>query len=251
MPTTCGTSWVSAMTDCVLMDNDAILKTCCYGVVDKVIDCLAGRVRTINVLGVVRYVLGRAITKRKNIADKERAADRLAYLLGRVALVEPNDEELLLAAGFEEAAQSLGVELDGGESQLLAVLIRRSASLLLTGDKRAIRAIEPVVEASGHREQVARRVACLEQLVMALVGRLGAEAIHRCVCREAAVDKSLAICFSCASGISQHAIHPRRAGELHQGSAARRAVRACRFGRPVNSGPVRRRRTASSIWRRG
>ena len=83
MPTTCGTSWVSAMTDCVLMDNDVILKTCCYGVVDKVIDCLAGRVRTINVLGVVRYVLGRAITKRKNIADKERAADRLAYLLGK------------------------------------------------------------------------------------------------------------------------------------------------------------------------
>ncbi len=188
------------MADCVLMDNDVILKMCCYGLVDEVISCLAGVARTINVLGVVRYVLERAITKRKNIADKERAGDRLAYLLDKVTLIEPNDEELLLAAGFEEVAQSLGVELDGGESQLLAVLIRRSAALLLTGDKRAIRAIEPVVEAAGHRERVERRAACLEQLVMSLVGSHGAGAIHRCVCRESAVDKTLTACFSCASG---------------------------------------------------
>jgi hypothetical protein len=189
------------MADCVLMDNDVILKTCCYGVVDEVIDCLARRAWTIKVLGVAKYVLGRAITKRKNIADRESATHRLAYLLSRVALIEPSDEELLLAAGFEETAQSLGVELDGGESQLLAVLIRRSAGLLLTGDKRAIRAIEPVLETSGGREQVTRRVACLEQLVMSLVGSHGAEAIHRCVCREAAVDKSLSSCFACASGV--------------------------------------------------
>ena len=102
------------------------------------------------------------------------------------------------ACGLRDALA--GAELDEGESQLLAVLIVRSAALLLTGDKRAVRAMEPVVDAAGYTERVAHRVACLEQIAMALVGRHGAEAIHRRVCGEAAVDKSLANCFSCASG---------------------------------------------------
>jgi hypothetical protein len=188
------------MADQVLMDNDVILKACCYDVVDEVIGCVAGKARPVHALGVVQYVLAKAISKRSNIANKERATDRLAHLLGSVALIEPNGDELLLAAEFEETAQSRGVDLDGGESQLLAVLIRRSAALLLTGDKRAIRAIESVVQARGCNEQAARRVACLEQIVMALVGRHGAETIHWHVCGEAAVDKSLAVCFSCSSG---------------------------------------------------
>jgi hypothetical protein len=188
------------MTDSVLLDNDVILKTCCYDAVDELIGCIAGKTRTMHALGVVRYVLARAIAKGKNIANKERAADRLVHLLGSVALIEPNDDELELAAGFEEAAQSRGVDLDGGESQLLAILIRRSAALLLTGDKRAICAMEPVVQARGYEEQVARRVACLEQIVMALIGRHGAETLHTRVCGESGIDISLAICFSCASG---------------------------------------------------
>jgi hypothetical protein len=117
-----------------------------------------------------------------------------------VTPIEPDDEELALAAEFEEVAQSLGVDLDGGESQLLAVLIRRSAALLLTGDKRAILAMEPIVQAGSYHDQVARRVACLEQIAMALISRHGAETIHRRVCSEAAIDKSLANCFSCISG---------------------------------------------------
>jgi hypothetical protein len=188
------------MADSVLMDNDIILKTCCYGVVDEVLGCVSGKASTIHVLGMVRYVLGKAIANRKYISDREGAASRLSYLLGKVALIEPDDDELSLAAEFEQTAQSLGVELDGGESQLLAVLIRRSSALLLTGDKRAIRAIEPIFQSSDYRRQVERRVACLEQIMMAVVGRHGAETIHQRVCSEATVDKSLAACFSCSSG---------------------------------------------------
>ena len=188
------------MAESALMDNDVVLKTCCYGLVDEMLGCLSGKAWTLHVLGVVRYVLVRAIAKRKNISDKDGAANRLTNLLGRVSLIEPNDKELELAAEFEQTAQSLGVELDGGESQLLAVLIRRSASLLLTGDKRAIRAIEPILQESTLRPYVERRIACLEQVMTAVVARHGAEAIHERVCSERAVDISLAVCFSCASG---------------------------------------------------
>jgi hypothetical protein len=153
-----------------------------------------------HVLGVARYVLARAISKRKNIANKERTADRLGCLLGMVTEVEPSDDELMLAAQFEESAQSFGVNLDIGESQLLAVLIWRSALLLVTGDKRAIRAMEPVVLACGYKGQVAQRVACLEQILMTLIRRHGAETFHARVCSEADVDIAMAICFKCASG---------------------------------------------------
>lgn len=187
------------MADSVLMDNDVVMKSCCYGLVDEVLLCVSKSTWSVHVLGVVRYVLQRAITKRKNIIDKAGAAERLGHLLDRVELIEPDDAELSLAAEFEAAAQTLGVELDGGESQLLAVLIRRSAALLLTGDKRAIRAIEPVVQASGYLQHVERRVACLEQVILAMIGRHGAEAVRRRVCGEAEVDKSLAVCFSCTS----------------------------------------------------
>lgn len=188
------------MADSVLVDNDVVLKTCCYGVVDEVIGCLSGQTRTVHVLGAIQYVLSNAITKKKNILDKKTAAERLAKFLGMVEHLEPDADELLLAAEFEAAAQAQDLELDAGESQLLAVLIRRSAALLLTGDKRAIRAIEPVVDASGHIQFTEQRVACLEQVVLALVNRHGAELVHQRVCNEAAVDKSLAICFACTSG---------------------------------------------------
>jgi hypothetical protein len=188
------------MPDRVLMDNDVVLKTCCYNAVEEVLGCTAGNARTIHVLGALRFVLAKAISRAKNIVDKAGTSDRLARLLDRVELIEPEGEELALAADFEAAAQSLNVELHDGESQLLAVLIMRSAAVLLTGDKRAIRAMEPIVEAVGYTEHVSHRVACLEQIVMTLVGRHGAETIHRRVCREAAIDKSLANCFSCTSG---------------------------------------------------
>lgn len=188
------------MVDSVLMDNDVVLKTCCYGIVDEMLDCLLGRSRTVHVLSAIQYVLSNAIAKKQNILDKKAAAERLAKFLGIVEHLEPEQDELLLAAEFEAAAQVRDLELDAGESQLLAVLVRRSAALLLTGDKRAIRAIESVVNASGHIQLTEQRVACLEQVVLTLVNRHGAELVYQRVCNEAAIDNSLAICFACTSG---------------------------------------------------
>jgi hypothetical protein len=187
------------MADGVLIDNDIVLKTCSYDAVDELIACVSGRSRTIHVLGVAKFVLTKAIKKRANILNKERAFACVARLMASVKLLEPDVDELALAAELEETAQSREVELDGGESQLLAVLIQRAASLLLTGDKRAIRAIEPVVRACGYETNVAGRVACLEQVIMAMIGRHGAEIIRAKICSEAAADISLAICFSCVS----------------------------------------------------
>jgi hypothetical protein len=156
------------------MDNDIVLKACCYDTVDEVLGCTAGNGRSIHVLGALKFVLAKAILRSKNIVDKPGSLARLARLLDQVEIIEPTETELDLAVDFEAAAQSLGLEFEEGESQLLAVLIIRSAALLLTGDKRAVRAMEPIVAAAGYTERVANRVACLEQITMTLVGKHGA-----------------------------------------------------------------------------
>lgn len=188
------------MADSVFVDNDVILKTCCYDAVEELVACVSGASRTVNCLGVTKFVLASVIRRKTSIVDKDRAADRLSRFLTIVGQAEPTSEELELAAQFEGAAQSVELELDVGESQLLAMLIRRSGQLLLTGDKRAIRAIEHVVRALSYSDKVARRVACLEQIVMSLVARHGAETFHVRICREANIDAAMAICFSCTSG---------------------------------------------------
>jgi len=187
------------MSDTVLMDNDIILKTCCYNAIDELLCCMGGTTRTANVLGVARYVLAGVIARGRYIRDKAQVSRRLMHFLGQVNEIEPNDGEVELAAQLEESAQLCGLNLDSGESQLLAVLIQRSARVLVTGDKRAIRSMESVVRRRGYDGQVGHRIACFEQIMMTLLGRYGAEKIHSRVCSEPGADITMAICFKCDS----------------------------------------------------
>jgi hypothetical protein len=141
------------------------------------------------------------ISRTRSFRYKEGAAAALRTFLAHVEKIEPDDDQLGLAAEFETEAQAIGLDLDGGESQLLSILIRHSALLLLTGDKRAICAIEAVVERLGYSAHAAGKVGCFEQIILALVHRRGAETLHPQICREPGVDGALSLCFSCASGL--------------------------------------------------
>jgi hypothetical protein len=71
---------------------------------------------------------------------------RLDDFLASVELIEPTVEESTLAAEFESLALAAALPLDAGESQLCAVLVSRNLPLLVTGDKRAITALESLVD---------------------------------------------------------------------------------------------------------
>jgi predicted nucleic acid-binding protein len=190
------------MTKKILLDNDIVLKACCYLAGELVIEHLAGEEkRGIFVLGAIRFVLEKRISKSKKISEPHLVSKELEKFLSSVQTLEPTYEEQLLAARFEDKAQKLRVELDGGESQLLAILISRTASLLLTGDKRAIRAAQIVLDDASHSVHVEKRIGCLEQLAMSLVTKFGPGRIQELICRDSAVDISLSNCFSCASGV--------------------------------------------------
>jgi hypothetical protein len=122
----------------------------------------------------------------------------LDFLAGQDA-IETTAEEQALAAHLEATAQSLPVNLDTGESQLLAVLVLRALPRLMTGDKRAIIAIERLLDAVEALADVTGKLTCLERLVKYAVTKGDAALIQEAICKEPDVDRTLSICFRCFS----------------------------------------------------
>src|SRR6202034_1491556 len=117
-------------------------------------------------------------------------------------LIEPSPEEIAAAAELEFAAQQLAVALDSGESLLAAVSVSRRIVRLLTGDKRAVEALQRLLqEGVATTDQLIGRLVCLEQAFVWMLesGLTSAAASRWAVCTDRSVDIALAICFSCSS----------------------------------------------------
>ena len=184
------------MTERVLVDNDVILKTACYALADEMLQATTVGAQTPAMLGVGRFVVRGRLEKAGYIANRQGARDALEKLLASMTMIEPDDAELALAAEMEAAANRVNLELDGGESQLLAVLANRGCDLLLTGDKRAIAAMAVVAATAA-----ATRIACLEQLIAQIVANAGAARVREGVCAEPRIDRAVTACFGCSSDV--------------------------------------------------
>jgi hypothetical protein len=181
-----------------LIDNDILLKSACYRLLAEIVtaNCGTGEV---GYLASARFVLLKRIRKARLRGDAAAVeAELLSFLVGN-AVIETTAEEQVLAATLEAAAQGLSVNLDTGESQLLAVLALRTVPSLLTGDKRAIFAIERLIDAVTEITGVNGKVICLEQLARRTLMQGDPAKIRGAVCREPDVDRTLSICFSCLS----------------------------------------------------
>lgn len=182
------------MPERVLLDNDVVLKVACYALADETLAAATIDDIPPAMLGVGRFVVRSRLARASNIADPARAAAAFERMLAAMTLAEPDDAELAAAADLEAEATRRDLELDGGESQLLAMLANRACRLLITGDKRAIAAMAIVAAA-----QAGSRVACLEQLIAHLVATSGVREVRPGVCAEANVDRAVTNCFACAA----------------------------------------------------
>lgn len=186
------------MAAAVAVDNDILLKALSYG--------LEGyfwpeeEERVIGVLGAARFVLSDRLAKAG--LKRGSCADALKHLLHRAEILEPEKAEVDLAAAVERRASELGFELDGGESQLAAVVVTRGFESFETGDKRAIAGLEPMVNEITSLGALCGRVRCLEQIAHRLAA-VDEDFPHiaEAICGEADVDRSLSTCFSCYSGL--------------------------------------------------
>lgn len=187
------------MNELVLLDNDVVLKISCYDLVSNFQEVITTGTRKLAALGLASFVLTKRLKKSKTLNDREGAMASLAAFLGHIDLLEPEYPEVALAAQYESYAQSIGAALDSGESLLLAMLISRSAELLLTGDKRAVIAVHQISLGFGLNGEADRRVACLEQAIRCLLTHLDTDSVANSICKEPSVDMALSICFRCVS----------------------------------------------------
>lgn len=181
------------MPERVLIDNDVVLKVSCYELVDETLLAITVNGVAPAMLGVGRFVVRGRLAKVGSVADRTKATGAFERLLAELGAVEPDDAELSLAADLEAEAIRHNLELDGGESQLLAVLASRGCDLLLTGDKRAIAAVAVIAA-----KTAASRIACLEQLICQLVASVGVARVRPGVCAEPLVDRAITACFACS-----------------------------------------------------
>lgn len=178
------------MSEPALLDNDAALKLGCYALVEEALSVTTIDGQVPAMLGVGRFVVLNRVRRSSRLADKARASEAVESLLDAVVFIEPEETELQLAAELEARASEAGLELDGGESQLLAVMASRGNPLLATGDKRAIIAMAKVAASLA-----AARVACLEQLIAQILAVASFDHVRGTICAEPGVDQALSICF--------------------------------------------------------
>jgi hypothetical protein len=182
----------------VLVDNDIVIKGACYRLLPEL--CAARNPAPsidAGVLGSCKYVARDRICRDTSLNDVAGALDALSAFVAAATVVDPTSEEQRLAADLETGAQHLGVPLDVGESQLCAVMVERGISALLTGDKRAIGALEQLLDLHSWLDHLRGRVHALEQLVLAIVELQGSGEPRTKICSEPSVDSTLDICFRC------------------------------------------------------
>jgi hypothetical protein len=145
-------------------------------------------------------VVGDRISKRVLEGNTDAALSTFHEFLAENIELEPTLDEQYAASVLELSAQRAGVELDAGESQLCSILVSRALPLFLTGDKRAICAIETLLDHCELLAPAAGKVMSLEQLIFALLEIAHIDTIRQAVCGRPTADRSLSICFCCASG---------------------------------------------------
>ena len=177
------------------VDNDALLKATAYGLTGAFWPPDADPV---GVLGAARFVLRAHITDIVDADSRDGALAAVDAAVDAAVTLEPHEDELRLAAALEAAAQRRGVPFDTGESVLTAIVVSRDVRALETGDKRAIAALEAILDDIDALDAVAGRVRCLEQVVArAVAAAITPDALAQAICARPGVDKTLSICCSC------------------------------------------------------
>ncbi len=144
----------------LLMDNDALLKAAHWGLLDVVPTLVGGTWADTACLPTFPPRVHRA--EPRLFADGSVAKVLEACLAQCTELPEPHAGVL--------AALQIQPGVDAGELVLLGALATTADALLLTGDKRALRAVAP----TGTTPLYQHRVVCVEQLLLHALDHLGA-----------------------------------------------------------------------------
>ncbi len=181
------------------MDNDVLHKTTAYGLFAGMLAMPRLQNEVYGALGTARFVVRKKLSKRPPSRGVDVALAEFTAAMGMLKEIEPTPEEVETAANIERLAQLQNLELDTGESILCAVLLARHLGHILTGDKRAIKAIEVLNATGQYSNNFKSKIICLEQLFYWLANDHEIQKVRNAVCTDKAVDNALTSCFSCYS----------------------------------------------------
>ena len=182
------------MTERVLFDVDVAWKVCAYSAAKSFIRVTGTGPTPACMLAVTPFVLRSLAQRHRGVDCAPDLDQQVGGLISHAGLVHPTPKEIAFAEDLEECAARLALEFDVGESQLLSVLVHRNAELLLTGDKRAIRAMHAL-----DVSDIDGCIAALEQVFATMISADGLSPLRDAVCANPRVDRAMTICFVCAS----------------------------------------------------
>jgi hypothetical protein len=180
-----------------VVDNDILFKGAAFGLLEELIAVMPAEPKQVGTLGASRYVISAKLVSHLG-GGATQAEAYFKAVSKKMIVLEPNPAETEVAAEIELAAQLAQLELDTGESQLCAIVIARDLPLLATGDKRAIVAIEQLLDRPPISLKLIAKLLCLEQLFQRLVAAEYGGRLRAAVCQHPQIDRTLSICFGCA-----------------------------------------------------
>jgi hypothetical protein len=180
----------------VALDNDVVAKCATYSLLFHIAATLGVPSSELGVLGTILFVIKKRHLTTASIGC-DAAHEQLTMFVKEAEILEPSEEESQLAAKLEEAALEISVQFDVGESQLCAIVVCRKVRLLCTGDKRAMRAMERLLNTFGELSYLMQRVLPYEGLVKRMLPSVGYANVRESICASRGTDTALEICFQC------------------------------------------------------
>lgn len=183
----------------LFIDNDALLKLASYDLLDTALIMFNIQWEDIQVLATAKYALLPAKDRLRR-CKTEQCATRLESFLSRVTKLSADDAD---ATTLDALAERPGI--DAGEAVMFAVAASKSDSFIITGDKRALEALQIGQSLDGVREALAGRVLSLELLFSFMVEGDFAQ-VQACVRSQPGVDKALTNIFGVSAPASLESV---------------------------------------------
>lgn len=158
-----------------LSDNDIVEKLAICDLLDDALAAFGATRDDVLVIPTLKSRIGIGAPRPKVVNRLGPVvAGRLIEFLSTIKEIDdysPQDHDLL-----ESLDDS--VEIDAGEIVLLSATARIPEYLLLTGDKRCIRAVATCPECAYIAERIKGRVVCFEQIIRRIIAHAGFELVR-------------------------------------------------------------------------
>jgi hypothetical protein len=172
-----------------LADVDIVCKISACDIVDEAIQAIGASWDTFYILPSTKYTL--------NVCKKiEKGQEKFgAAVHSRICEFVNRAKEIDWEPGGWISTLSSVTGMDSGEAILFSVAQQRESSIVVTGDKKCLRALTGDRRCNTIAPKFERRVVCFEQLILACISRHGFDCIRTKIGPEITCDRSLVNAF--------------------------------------------------------